>query len=276
MSFPIYHSRARSILSTTSGFIREAGFTHSLTPARNCTFGCTYCYVPTLNVYGGLQREDWERWGQFTTYKENAAQLLARELRPDQIIYCSPLVDPYQPAEEVEQMMPALLRVVREQPPRRFVIQTRGPLILRDADLLRQLPGVRVSFSVTTDREDIRRLYEPHCAPIPERLETIRALNDLGIPTYATLAPLLPCNPESLAAMAAAVTPWPLIGDPLHIRSQKRNGATTRPAAQRIAEVQGHAEWFTQSFQDEIVQRITRCAPGFTTGPSGFAALSAL
>jgi len=44
--FRILHAEARSILSKTTGFIAEAGFTHSLTPARNCTFGCTYCYVP--------------------------------------------------------------------------------------------------------------------------------------------------------------------------------------------------------------------------------------
>ena len=53
---------ARTILSSTSGDIAEAGFTHSLTPARNCTFGCTYCYVPTLGIYGGLKPEDWKRW----------------------------------------------------------------------------------------------------------------------------------------------------------------------------------------------------------------------
>ena len=48
-------SISKTILSPTSGFIAEAGFTHSLTPARNCTFGCTYCYVPTMGIYGGLK-----------------------------------------------------------------------------------------------------------------------------------------------------------------------------------------------------------------------------
>src|SRR5215471_5336062 len=82
----IQRAEARRILSPTSGFIAEAGFTHSLTPARNCTFGCTYCYVPTLGVYGGLKPEDWQRWGQFTTFKTNAAELLECELRARQTI----------------------------------------------------------------------------------------------------------------------------------------------------------------------------------------------
>src|SRR5271163_282847 len=117
------HAIARSILSPTSGFIAEAGFTHSLTVARNCTFGCTYCYVPTLRIYGGLQPEDWQRWGQFTTFKSNAADLLHRELRPRQVIYCSPLVDPYQPAEAEEQLMPRVIDTLIEAPPRIFVLQ---------------------------------------------------------------------------------------------------------------------------------------------------------
>ena len=95
-----------------------------------------YCYVPSLRVYGGLQPEDWQRWGRFTTFKSNAAALLKRQLRADQRIYCSPLVDPYQPAEEQGRLMPGILRELINSPPRVFSIQTRGPLILRDLELL--------------------------------------------------------------------------------------------------------------------------------------------
>ena len=88
--YQIRHAEAKSILAKTSGFIAEAGFSHSLTPARNCTFACTYCYVPTLRVYGGLRPEDWKRWGQFTTFKSNAPELLYRAVRSDQrdIVKC--------------------------------------------------------------------------------------------------------------------------------------------------------------------------------------------
>ena len=71
----VRRTTAKSILSKTSGFLVEAGFTHSLNPARNCLFGCTYCYVPTMRVQAGLQPDDWRRWGEFTTFKENAAAL---------------------------------------------------------------------------------------------------------------------------------------------------------------------------------------------------------
>ena len=54
-----------------------------------------------MRIYGGLKPEDWRHWGQFTTFKSNAPELLRRQLRANQVIYCSPLVDPYQPAEEI-------------------------------------------------------------------------------------------------------------------------------------------------------------------------------
>ena len=269
---------ARSILSRTTGFIAEAGFTHSLTPARNCTFACTYCYVPTMRIQAGLKPDDWHRWGQFTSFKSNAAELLVNELQPDQRIYCSPNVDPYQPAEAGERMMPRILDAVFDNPPAVFAIQTRGPLILRDLEKLRRVRNLRVSFSITTNREEIRCLYEPHCAPIEERLGVIRALRDAGIETYATLAPLLPCDPEELAGIAIDATGCDLIGDPLHVRSVKPRGATTREAAIRIAAAQGHGLWLDADFQAAIVERITgeanRLGFNFATGPSGFALLS--
>ena len=277
MAFAIFQVDAKSILSETSGFIAQAGFTHSLTPARNCGFGCTYCYVPTMGVYGGLKPEDWRRWGQFTTFKSNAPELLLRALRPRQAIYCSPLVDPYQPAEASIEMMPQLLDVLIGRPPRVLAIQTRGPLILRDLPKLSALSRrtrLRVSFSLTTDREEVRRLYEPLCATIDERLAAMRRLTAEGIATYATLAPLLPCHPETLVDMAVEATGRDIICDPFHVRAVKTSGATTRDVALQISAKRGFSEWHDPAFQAEIVARLRAraCAAGrrLEAGIAGF------
>ena len=234
-----------------------------------------------MRVQGGLKPDDWRRWGQFTTFKSNAADLLRRDLRKQQRIYCSPLVDPYQPAEERERMMPRILDALIASPPRVFALQTRGPMILRDLDLLRALARrttVRVSFSVTTNREDVRRWYEPHCASIPERLSVIRALRGAGVETYATLAPLLPCDPEELAGRAIEASGRDLIGDALHVRGGKPRGATTREAAFRVSAAHHHEEWLDPAFQSAIVARIQAAAAAlghrFATGPAGFARLA--
>jgi DNA repair photolyase len=276
--FRIYDAEARSILTPVSGFLAEAGFTHSLTPARNCTFGCSYCYVPTMRVQGGLRPDDWRHWGEFTTFKSNAAKLLPRALRPEQVIYCSPLTDPYQPAEETQRIMPGILRAAIAALPRVFVIQTRGPLILRDLDLLREMGDrLRVSFSVTTDRDAVRRIFEPHCASVEERWSVVRALRDAGICVSVAMAPILPCDPEGLAERAAAVSNGPLIADPFHVRAVKRSGATTREAAARICERHGWTEWLDPAFQREVLARMERRASAlgreFGYGPAGFGML---
>ncbi len=264
----------RTILSRTSGYILEAGFTHSITPARNCTFGCTFCYVPTMRIQGGLQPEDWRRWGQYTTFKRNAAALLAKELRGGEIIYCSSLVDPYQPGEQI---MPDLLRVMLDKPPALLVIQTRSPLVLRDLDLLRQLRA-RVSFSITTNRADVLRHYEPHSPAYEDRLHAVRTLNANGVPAFTTLAPLLPSHVEELVADALAASPEALIVDPAHNRTNKKRGATTRDVALKIAERRNEGQWFEPTFQAALVEQIRRLASSagrpFASGPEGFACLA--
>ena len=277
----VRHTTAKSILSKTSGFLAEAGFTHSLNPARNCLFGCSYCYVPTMRVQAGLQPEDWRGWGKFTTFKGNAATLLARQVRPGQIIYCSPLVDPYQPGEEDERLMRGILEALIDRPPKVFVIQTRAPLVLRDRDLLAALARrttVRVSFSITTNRETVRRLYEPRCASIPERFETIRQLREAGLDVFATLAPLLPCDPEELARRALEATEGDIIGDPLHVRAVKKRGATTRDAAWKVSLHNGFSDWHNPARQAAVVDRISRIVGtdgrSFRVGPRGFGCLA--
>jgi DNA repair photolyase len=234
-----------------------------------------------MRLYAGLTSGDWTRWGQFTTFKSNAPELLHSSLKADQVIYCSPLVDPYQPAEASRRLMPQILESVLRHPPRVFVIQTRGPLILRDISALRELSrltALRVSFSITTDREDVRRRYEPHCESNDERLSAIRELNAAGIEVYATLAPLLPCDPERLATLALEASGRRLIGDPLHVRTVKPRGATTREAAWRIAERSRELDWFQPDFQAKVVHTIEQAARranlDFTTGPKGFSWLA--
>lgn len=274
--------RATTILSQTSGFIATAGFTHSLTPARNCLFGCTYCYVPTLRIFGGLKPIDWQQWGRHTTIKTNASELLRRQLSPSQRIYCSPLVDPYQPAEAQARLMPGILETLCFQPPEVFALQTRGALILRDIERLVELSRhtrLRVSFSLTTDRDEVRRLYEPHCDSVQERLRVIGRLSDAGIAVYCTLAPLLPCDPVRLAEAAMEVTRHGVIADPLHSRDGKPRGATTRPEGLRVSEANGFEQWHRPDFQAGIVGEIrTRVeAEGreFGVGAVGFGMLAA-
>lgn len=230
-----------------------------------------------MRIYGGLKPEDWRHWGHFTTFKSNAPELLRRQLREDQVIYCSPLVDPYQPAEKTELMMPRILDQLLLRPPKVFVIQTRGPLIVRDLPQLVELSArttLRVSFSITTNREEVCKIYEPHCATIACRLTAIHELRQAGITTAAALSPILPCDPEELAHSALDATDQDIIGDALHIRSLKPRGATTREAAFGISQKHGFSDWLEPEFQRQVIERIGSTVRGsgrrFATGTEGF------
>ena len=83
-----------------------------------------------MGMYGGLRGDDVKHWGERTTFKSNASELLAKALKPDQIVYCSPLVDPFQPAEANSHGMLDILEAVSLRPPRTFVVQTRSSRIL--------------------------------------------------------------------------------------------------------------------------------------------------
>lgn len=84
-----------------------------------------------------------------------------------------------------------------DDPPDFLFVQTRSPLVCRDIVLLQRLVSkVRVSMTVETDREDIRKRFSPHAPPIPSRLKTLQILADDGIPTQATIAPVLPSGEQ--------------------------------------------------------------------------------
>ena len=177
--------------------------------------------------------------------------------------------------------MPPILETLCEHPPAVFVLQTRGPLILRDIDLLgtlAKLTRLRVSFSLTTDDDNVRRLYEPRCEAVESRIRTMRALTDAGIAVHCTLAPILPCDPVRLAELALSVTTCGVIADPLHTRQGKPRGATTRPEVMRISAAMGFERWHHPAFQAKIVGEIrlrveaeNRC---FGVGEEGFRMLT--
>ena len=97
---------------------------------------------------------------------------------------------------------------------------------------------------------------------------------------HATLAPILPCDPEELAQLALDATDRDVIADPLHMRGNRPHGAVTREAACRISEHAGAAEWHDPAFQAEVVDRIRRTldAAGrrLGVGVAGFARLAAI
>ena len=72
--FTINLTDAKSILNKASGFISDYDFT--LNPYRGCQYACSYCYAAAFSPNKKL-REDWGNW---VIIKQNAAELLEKEL----------------------------------------------------------------------------------------------------------------------------------------------------------------------------------------------------
>jgi DNA repair photolyase len=91
-----------------------------------------------------------------------------------------------------------------------FGIITRGPLIVRDIDVLQEASRrteVSVTFSVPTLDPDVWRTTEPGTAPPRQRLRALSALVEAGIKASVGMAPILPGlsdSPEQLAEVVKA------------------------------------------------------------------------
>jgi DNA repair photolyase len=197
----------RSALNRVTGM----PFNWSLNPYMGCAHRCTFCYVRAFEQRA--DRPSGEGYGASIRVKENVAEVLRAELaRPSwrgESIAIGAATDPYQPAEGRFRLTRACLEVLAEAA-NPFGLITRGPMILRDADVLAdaaQRAEVSVTFSVPTLDRDVWRRTEPGTAPPQQRLRALERLVAAGIRTSVGMAPILPGisdRPEQLAEVVRA------------------------------------------------------------------------
>jgi len=182
----------RSALNAVKGM----PFRWSLNPYMGCVHRCTYCYVRAYERRA--DRPSDERYGQSVRVKINVADVLRQELARKswrgEDISVGAATDPYQPAEGHYRLTRKCLEVLAaaRNP---FSIITRGPLIIRDVDVLQEASrraNVHVTFSVPTLDPTNKRRTEPGTAPPRQRIRALRALVDAGINAGVGIAPVLP------------------------------------------------------------------------------------
>ncbi|MCH8814655.1 MAG: radical SAM protein [Chloroflexi bacterium] len=200
----VQHVNSKSILTPTSGFMSRYEFT--LNPYSGCGFGCEYCYAK----FFAPSAEHQETWGRWIFVKANAVDLIIEACRSGTLksgdkVYMSSVTDPYQPIEHKLGLTRSILQAILAcgvQP--RLTIQTRSPLVVHDIDLFRQFERIRVNVTVTTDSEEVRLRYEPHCPSISVRLKALATLAAAGVPVGVSISPMLPIrNIEAFGARLA-------------------------------------------------------------------------
>ncbi len=143
--------------------------------------------------------------------KVNAPELLRKELTSARWagnhIAMGTNVDPYQRAEGRYRLMPGILEALRDAR-NPFSILTKGTLVLRDLDLLREaaeVTDVSVNVSVGFVDEALWRQVEPGTPAPRARLSVCRTLTDAGIGCGVLMAPILPYLTDSPSQLEATV-----------------------------------------------------------------------
>jgi DNA repair photolyase len=176
--------------------VKGMPFDWSLNPYMGCVHRCTFCYVRAFELRADRPSDD--RYGSSIRVKTNIAEVLRRQLAraswAREPIAIGAATDPYQPAEGRYRLTRACLQVLRDAS-QAFSIITRGPLIVRDAELLAEASrraDVSVTFSVPTLDPDVWRSTEPGTAPPAQRLRALGVLVEHGVRVSVGMAPLLP------------------------------------------------------------------------------------
>lgn len=266
-------SRPVRWLTPATGYLN--GYTHTLNPYVGCAYGCSYCYVRRLPV--ALFRP--EPWGEWAEGKKGDPATLKRELarakaKGPVAVFFSSATDPYQPLEVKLRLARGLLEAMAEaeSPPDFVLLQTRGPLVLRDIDVLRRLGGrVRVSLTVETDRDDVRRALTPSAPPLAARLRAMRELAEAGVAVQAAVSPLLPHTP-AFAEQLAASAPRVVLDD--FFRGDGSGGRRSERIGMReLYARHGWSEWYTPRKLDELAEALRERMPpeAVTVSAEGFA-----
>jgi DNA repair photolyase len=191
--------------------VRGMMFKWSLNPYMGCVHRCTFCYVRAFERRADRPSDD--RYGVSIRVKVNVAEVLRKELArrswEKECVAIGAATDPYQPAEGRYRLTRSCIEALAEAA-NPFSIITRGPMIVRDLDVLAEAArraDISVTFSIPTLDEDVWRKTEPSTAHPRQRLKAVKALVEAGIKAGVGMAPILPDisdRPDQLAEVVKA------------------------------------------------------------------------
>jgi len=191
--------------------VKGMPFAWSLNPYMGCAHRCTFCYVRAFELRA--ERPSGDEYGRSIRVKVNVTDVLRAELARKswrhEGVSIGAATDPYQPAEGRYRLTRGCLEVLRDAR-NPFHVITRGPMIVRDVDVLAEAAvraQVGVSFSIPTLDLDVWRKTEPGTPPPRQRFRALRTLVDAGIDAGIAVAPVLPGisdRPEQLRAVVEA------------------------------------------------------------------------
>ena len=181
--------KTKTILSKEKYGDTWYGIDYKINLYRGCPHGCIYCdsrsncyHIDNFDIPKG---------------KENAILLLEQELSKKKekgVIGIGSMSDTYNPQEKQYEQTRDALKLISKY---HFgvSIDTKSDLILRDIDLLKEINknnNVIIKFTITTPKDELSKIIEPHVCVSSKRFSAIKTLTDNGIFTGIMMNPVLP------------------------------------------------------------------------------------
>lgn len=162
------------------------GAKYVINPYVGCPHKCLYCYAQFMRKFSAHR----EPWGDFLDVKLCNKPLSPRQLF-HQPVFLSSVTDPYNPFEHKYRVTRRLLEQLVSCKAQVSIL-TKSALVIRDIDLLKQLPTCEVAFSFSTVDEQVRKQLEPGTSRTAEKIDALKTIHQAGIFTAVMAAPLLP------------------------------------------------------------------------------------
>jgi len=152
-----------------------------------CAHGCTYCYVPGIRR---IPRDDHlkvsARVGILDAIEKDARKMQGD---PRHVLLCF-MCDPYPPYDQGQDSYTREAIKILKRYKMRVAVLTKGGLFAtRDFDLL--TPQDKFGCTLTFVLKEDSLKWEPHAALPLERFEALKIAHAKGIPTWASLEPVI-------------------------------------------------------------------------------------
>ena len=155
----------------------------SFNPYTGCAHQCIYCYATYIPRFYHLRE------------KKNLFRNLEKDLQKipeNALISMSNSSDPYPPVEKEREITRRCLEILKDYDVRLLIV-TKSDIVVRDLDILSEM---RCAVSITITGLDS---LEPFAPPSERRIEALKQIKDLNIPTILRFDPVIPgMNDEKL------------------------------------------------------------------------------
>lgn len=156
---------------------------------RGCDHGCTYCYAPSATHRSRAEFSvASNRAHCFRADLETEARKHRGAGTSGQVLLCF-TCDPYQHLDTSEQVARSAIKILHRNGLDVQVLTKGGSRALRDLDLFTPDDAFATTLTCLDDSDSLE--WEPAAALPGDRIATIQAFHDAGIPTWVSLEPVL-------------------------------------------------------------------------------------